>query len=331
MQTLTAIFLVTNLTLIGSVGITAAYSANKLNATELKVSELKASEPQTSEQETFDNEPPLIKNMLEQASLLLEDENNADAAWKAATLYCEAARFGSAESIYRLGMLYAVGRGVPANRDYAANLFGIASTHGHFEAQKMLETIEIKTTNTPPCVMQAVAPEKPAEHEYATVQSPKIDAYIASLPKSKRWLVDLVGTIANWYKVDEKLVLSIITAESNFKVSAKSNKQAQGLMQLIPATASRFNVANAYSASQNIKGGVQYLRWLLSYFRGDVTLAVAAYNAGEGSVDKYKGVPPYRETRAYVKKVLGLYQAKRHDFDASIAQASPALTKVSTQ
>lgn len=311
MKTLTATFLVITLNLVMGVGISVAYTQSEL--------------------ETFDNEPPIIKDLLERASVLLGNADNVDSAWKAANLYCEAARYGSAEGVYRLGMLYAFGRGVPANRDYAANLFGIASTHGHFEAQKMLETIEIKTSDTPICVLEAVAPEKASAQDYANAQSPKIDAYIASLPKHKRWVVDLVGTIADWYQVDEKLVLSIITAESNFKISAKSNKEAQGLMQLIPATADRFNVKNAYNASQNIKGGVKYLRWLLSYFRGDVILAVAAYNAGEGSVDKYKGVPPYKETRAYVKSVLGLYQAKRHDFDASITQASPALKKVSAQ
>jgi len=283
-----------------------------------------------SELETFDNEPPVIKDLLMRASLLEADEKDSDGDWKAANLYCEAAREGSAEGMYRLGMLYAFGRGVPANRDYAANLFGIAATHGHFEAQRMLETINIQTSDTPQCVLQVIEPEHaPKPPETASAKgSPAIDKYVASLPKNKRWVVDLVGTISDWYKVDPKLVLSIITAESNFKVNAKSNADAHGLMQLIPATSERFNVKNAYNASQNIKGGVKYLRWLLSYFRGDVTLSVAAYNAGERAVDRYKGVPPYKETRAYVKKVLSLYESKRHAYDESLTGASPALRKM---
>ena len=297
----------------------------------LLVSQLGFAYTQT-ELEIFDNEPPVIKDLLERASVLMADETGQDAVWKAANLYCEAARYGSAEGLYRLGMLYAFGRGVPANRDYAANLFGIAATHGHYEAQKMLETIEIKTNDTPLCVLEVVAPERASTHQYADSQGAQaIEDYVAKLPKNKRWVLDLVDTISTWYKVDSRLVLSIITAESNFKTNVKSNADAHGLMQLIPATAERFNVKNAYNASQNIKGGVAYLRWLLSYFRGDVTLAVAAYNAGEGAVDKYRGVPPYKETRGYVKKVMGLYQTKRHDFDASITGASPALKKVSAQ
>ena len=284
----------------------------------------------SSEIETFDNEPPIIKDLLQRASVLVGDENEQDGAWKAANLYCEAARYGSAEGVYRLGMLYAFGRGVPANKNYAANLFGIASSQGHYEAQKMLETIEISTSDTPQCVLEPVAPEHAPAHQYADSQgSPAIDRFVTRLPKNKRWVVDLVDTIADWHKVDSRLVLSIIAAESNFKVNAKSNADAHGLMQLIPATAERFNVKNAYNASQNIKGGVKYLKWLLSHYRGDVTLTAAAYNAGEGAVDRYKGVPPYKETRAYVKKVLGLYQSKKHTYDESITSASPALRNVS--
>ena len=278
--------------------------------------------------ERFEHEPPVIRDLLQRANALEINQREDHATWKAAKLYCEASRYGSSEAIYRLGMLYAFGRGVPENRNYAANLFGIASMHGHFEAQKMLETIEIRNNSTPACVLKDVAPKKAPYSQYTNYSGSKsIESYVQKLPKNKRWVVDLAGTVSKWYKVDAKLVLSIIMAESNFKVSAKSNKDAHGLMQLIPATAERFNVKNAYNASQNIKGGVAYLRWLLSYYRGDVPLAVAAYNAGEGAVDRHKGIPPYKETRAYVKKVLRLYQSTRHNFDASITKASPVTRK----
>ena len=284
------------------------------------------------ELEVFDNEPPVIKDLLMRANVLVSDEEDPDGAWKAADMYCKASRYGSAEAVYRLGMLYAFGRGVPENRDYAANLFGIASTHGHYEAQKMLETIEIKTSATPPCVLDEVAPEKGLPSGTTLVkETPEIDQYIANLPKNKRWVLRLVNTISKWYKVDEKLVLSIISVESNFENVATSNKEAQGLMQLIPDTAERFNVKNAYNASQNIKGGVAYLRWLLAYYKGDVALTIAAYNAGEGAVNKYKGIPPYAETKLYVKKVQARYPFKTHAYDAQITAPSPALNAINAK
>lgn len=284
------------------------------------------------ELEVFDNEPPIIKDLLMHANVLVSDEEDPDGAWKAADMYCKASRYGSAEAVYRLGMLYAFGRGVPENRDYAANLFGIASTHGHYEAQKMLETIEIKTSATPPCVLDEVAPEKGLPSGTTLVkETPEIDQYIANLPKNKRWVLRLVNTISKWYKVDEKLVLSIISVESNFENVATSNKGAQGLMQLIPDTAERFNVKNAYNASQNIKGGVAYLRWLLAYYKGDVALTIAAYNAGEGAVNKYKGIPPFAETKLYVKKVQARYPFKTHAYDAQITAPSPALNAINAK
>lgn len=103
--------------------------------------------------------------------------------------------------------------------------------------------------------------------------------------------------------VDPAIVRAIIHAESAYNPKALSRVGAQGLMQLMPATARRFGVTNSFDPRQNIHGGVQYLAWLLKRFKGDLTLASAGYNAGEGAVDKYKGVPPYSETRRYVERV----------------------------
>jgi len=103
------------------------------------------------------------------------------------------------------------------------------------------------------------------------------------------------------------LIKAVITAESCFKVKAKSHANARGLMQLIPATAKRFGVQNSYNPEQNIRGGVKYLKFLKARYKGDLKKVIAAYNAGEGAVDKYKGIPPYKETKNYVKSVLKTY------------------------
>jgi soluble lytic murein transglycosylase-like protein len=114
---------------------------------------------------------------------------------------------------------------------------------------------------------------------------------------------DEIASASRKYGVDESVVRAIIHAESAFNPKALSRVGAQGLMQLMPATARRFGVGDAFDAGQNIRGGVQYLAWLLKRFDGNVRLAAAGYNAGEGAVDKYKGVPPYAETRRYVERV----------------------------
>ena len=112
-----------------------------------------------------------------------------------------------------------------------------------------------------------------------------------------------IRAAARLHGVDEAIVRAIIHAESAYNPNALSRVGAQGLMQLMPATARRFGVGNAFDAGQNISGGVQYLAWLLKRFNGDLSLAAAGYNAGEGAVDKYRGVPPYSETRRYVERV----------------------------
>ena len=114
---------------------------------------------------------------------------------------------------------------------------------------------------------------------------------------------DEIRAAARQHGVEEAIVRAIIHAESAFNPRALSRVGAQGLMQLMPPTARRFGVTDAFNPQENIQGGVKYLAWLLKRFNGNLTLAAAGYNAGEGAVDKYKGVPPYKETRHYVERV----------------------------
>lgn len=116
----------------------------------------------------------------------------------------------------------------------------------------------------------------------------------------------VVNQFSRLYGVDPSLVRAVIHAESAFRPDAVSPKGAGGLMQLMPATAQRFDVADRFDPKQNIAGGVAYLSLLLEMFRGDRQLAVAAYNAGENAVKRHDGIPPYRETQTYVKRVMQL-------------------------
>lgn len=115
-----------------------------------------------------------------------------------------------------------------------------------------------------------------------------------------------IASAAREFGVEEAVVRAIIHAESAFNPTALSRAGAQGLMQLMPPTARRFGVSDSYDAGQNIRGGVQYLSWLLRRFNGNLTLAAAGYNAGEGAVDRHGGVPPYKETQYYVQRVAQL-------------------------
>lgn len=129
----------------------------------------------------------------------------------------------------------------------------------------------------------------------------------ASLRKGEPEIEKLVEQAAERHKVDPQLVRAVIQVESNYNPGAVSSKGAVGLMQLIPATAQRFGVQNPYNARQNIEGGVNYLKYLLDMFGGDVTLSLAAYNAGENAVVRRGGVPQFPETVSYVQKIRRLY------------------------
>jgi len=119
----------------------------------------------------------------------------------------------------------------------------------------------------------------------------------------------IISHLSNKYGVSAGLVKAVMHTESSFNPNARSPVGAQGLMQLMPATARRFNVGNAYDPQQNIEGGVKYLGWLIKRFDGNLSLALAGYNAGEGNVDKYGDVPPFRETKDYVRRVLTRYHS----------------------
>jgi soluble lytic murein transglycosylase-like protein len=124
------------------------------------------------------------------------------------------------------------------------------------------------------------------------------------------------------------LALAVIRAESNFNPTARSQKNAQGLMQLIPETSERFNVSRPFDPVQNVRGGLAYLRWLLAYFEGNVLLVAAAYNAGEGAVNRYGGIPPFAETRGYVKRIMQLFGKSEHPYDARVTPPSAELKRI---
>ena len=122
-------------------------------------------------------------------------------------------------------------------------------------------------------------------------------------------LSSIFDEAANTYQVDAKLLKSIAKAESNFRADAVSSAGAVGIMQLMPQTAAGLGVSDSYNAYENIMGGAKYISQLLEKYNGDVSLALAAYNAGGGNVDKYGGTPPFEETQNYVTKVLEYYSS----------------------
>lgn len=235
---------------------------------------------------------------------------------RAVALYCKAARLGDAEAQFSLGWIYANGRGVPHDDASAASLFEMAAKQGHEYAKNMLAHLQGVARKAPECLDEGLAFDADAE------------SVLAELAKKQKKVVELVSRLAPEYHISPQLALAVIRAESNFNPNARSPKDAQGLMQLIPETSERFNVRKPYDPVQNLRGGLAYLRWLLAYFQGNVTLATAGYNAGEKAVDRYRGVPPYAETRAYVKRIREIFKNERHPFDPSITEPSPELGRM---
>lgn len=130
---------------------------------------------------------------------------------------------------------------------------------------------------------------------------------LPSYSKSKNSFDDLIRQAAQTHGIAEGLIKAVMHTESGFNVNARSPVGAQGLMQLMPATARRFNVSNAFDPQQNIHAGAKYLAWLMKRFNGNTQLVLAGYNAGEGNVQKYGGIPPFRETQDYVRRVTSRF------------------------
>jgi soluble lytic murein transglycosylase-like protein len=214
--------------------------------------------------------------------------------YRAVTLYCAAAAKGDALAAYRLGRVYASGApGLKRDDALAAAWFRRSAAKGASYAKGMLELVSS------------------TRRVEATCRLPKGGdgvGRLATVSAEERKAVEAkVHAMAPRYGLDPRLGLAVSAAESAFDKTALSPKGAQGLMQRMPGTASRFGVQDAFDPEQNLRGGMTYLAWLLEQFPGRLDHAIAAYNAGEEAVEQYRGIPPYAETREYVRRVLGYY------------------------
>jgi hypothetical protein len=241
---------------------------------------------------------------------------------RAQQLYCQAGRGGHAEAMFKIGWMFLNGRETAQSDSQGAAWMAAAARAGHPTASNVLKKLgEIKPARvrhcpTPPPGETAVASRGTSPRKMDTSPLPL-------LPPAE--IDALARRVAKEYDIAPELVLAVIAVESAWRPDAVSHAGAQGLMQLIPATAERFGVEDVFDPEQNVRGGTRYLRWLLSLFQGDVTRALAAYNAGEGAVLRYGGIPPYTETQNYVVKVRRYYQAEQHPYDATLVGADTRL------
>lgn len=198
--------------------------------------------------------------------------------------YCIAALQGDREAAYHLGWLRLNGYGTAADDALAAGWFKMAARHGDTHSQRILDDLlsDVEPGKDSGCPLGKKRPDR------ATIEA---------------W----VWVLAPGYGLDARLLLALIEVESRFNPRARSPKNARGLMQLMPATARRFKVKDIWDPVENLMGGMAYLRWLLDRYEGDINLSLAAYNAGEHAVERHGGIPPYRETRNYVKSINRIY------------------------
>lgn len=240
-------------------------------------------------------EAPRVVSALEQglaAELGMGLERNPELA---IALYCDAGTLGSAEGYFRVGRVLALGPAYIRNPALANAYFALAARLGHRAAVDAFDPSVEATALEEDCGRFVAGLEK---------QRFDLDGYLAGLTPVKRGIADLIRHLAPRSQVDARLAIAVALVESNLNPKARSPKDAEGVMQLIPGTQQRFGVRDPYDVEANVRGGLAYLKWLAARFDGDWELVAAAYNAGEGAVDRHQGIPPYRETRDYVRRVL---------------------------
>lgn len=268
----------------------------------------------------WSDEPPQLSRLIEEGYVA----ELAHAPVVAATRYCAAARHGSLEAQYRLGRLY-LGRSDAAGREQGRTALALAAQRGHEKSATLLGDQPLRSDHLPECLSSGSV-ELFALGEGGLedpVPASVVERYLLGLPQHKLRYARLIQRLAPRFAVDSRLALAIARAESGFDPAAVSSRNAQGLMQLIPDTAERFGVRDTMDPEQNVRGGLAYLRWLLLRFEGNVALASAAYNAGEGAVERHGGVPPYAETQAYVRRILNFYRSSQHAWPAAARSAAP--------
>jgi TPR repeat protein len=260
--------------------------------------------PALASEDALEAEPPRVVAALEQGLAAELGNGLVRNPELAIALYCDAGTLGSPEGFFRVGRVLVIGPAYLRNPALANAYFALAARLGHRAASEAFD--------------EAV-PSAPLEESCGSFSSGferqgfDLDAYVSGLSPARRRIADMIRHQARRYGIDERIALAVAMAESNLNSRAVSPMNAQGVMQLIPATQARFGVKDAFDAESNVRGGLAYLKWLKARYHGDWGLVTAAYNAGEGAVDRYRGIPPFRETRDYVRRVLFFAGLARKD------------------
>lgn len=244
--------------------------------------------------EQADDAPQLVA-LLEQGQAAEKGIGGFKRPGLALALYCDAGEMGSSEGFFHVGRILQSPASVWHKPALANAYLALASRLGHQQAGELHD----------PTVANAPLPELCRDFEEAMArESFDIEGYLTALTPARRKIAALIRLHAPRYAVDARFGLAVAMAESNLNPLAVSPKNAQGVMQLIPDTQERFGVKKPFDPESSVRGGLTYLKWLSIRFGGDLTLVAAAYNAGEGMVDKYQGIPPFPETQHYVRRVM---------------------------